>query len=88
MSTQELAEMIQAMRELDRERTYADPEEVMRLQEQVVEGIKQIEFRLRRELADEEDQILLNQSGDVPEGFRSLVEEYYRALSRGTGNNN
>ena len=81
--------MIEAMRALDRDRTYNDPEEVLRLQEAIVEGMKQLEFRLRRELAaDAEDQVLLNQSGDVPEGFESLVEEYYRALSRGRGNGN
>ena len=82
---QELATMIEAMRALDRDRTYDDPEEVLRLQQAVLEGMKQLEFRLRRELADDEDQILLNQDGDVPEGFRELVEEYYRALSRRPG---
>lgn len=85
VATQDLAQMIEAMRALDRDRTYADAEEVLRLQSVIVEGMKQLEFRLRRELGEEEDQILLNQDGDVPEGFRELVEEYYRALSRRPG---
>ena len=80
-------QMIEAMRALDRDRTYDDPEEVLRLQQSVSEGMKQLEFRLRRQLADDEDQLLLDQDGDVPEGFRSLVEEYYRALSRRPGGN-
>ena len=85
-SPQELQEMIEAMRALDREGTYADPEEVARLQRELVETIKQLEFRLRREFAaDDEGEIFLYQSGDVPEEYRALVEEYYRALSRGTG---
>ena len=80
----DLEAMIAAMRALDRDRTYADPEEVMRLQSELVDGMKQLEFRLRRELAtDEDEQLLLHRSGDVPEEYRALVEEYYRALSRG-----
>ena len=85
-SPQELQEMIEAMRALDREGTYADPEEVARLQRELVETIKQLEFRLRREFAvDDEGEIFLYQSGDVPEEYRALVEEYYRTLSRGSG---
>lgn len=82
---QDLARMIDAMRALDRDRTYDDPEEVLRLQQSVLEGMKQLEFQLRRELADEDEQLLLDQNGDVPEEFRALVEEYYRALSRPAG---
>ncbi|MCY4398715.1 MAG: DUF4175 family protein [Gemmatimonadetes bacterium] len=82
----ELQAMIDVMRALDREGTYADPEEVLRLQSELVEGMKQLEFSLRREFAaGEEEQILLHRSGDVPEEYRALVEEYYRALSRSGG---
>lgn len=80
----DLEAMIAAMRALDRDRTYADPEEVMRLRNELVDGMKQLEFRLRREFAaDDEEQLLMHRSGDVPEEYRALVEEYYRALSRG-----
>ncbi len=85
---QDLSRMIEAMRALDRERTYDDPEEVLRLQRAVLEGVKQLEFRLRRDLAEDEEQLLLDQNGDVPEEFRTLVEEYYRALSRRPGGSN
>ena len=82
----ELQAMINAMRALDRERTYADTEEVLRLQSELVDGMKQLEFELRRQFAaDEEDRLFLFRSGDVPEEYRALVEEYYRALSRGRG---
>ena len=82
----ELQAMIDVMRALDREGTYADAEEILRLQSELVEGMKQLEFSLRREFAaGEEEQIFLHQSGDVPEEYRALVEEYYRALSRSGG---
>lgn len=80
----ELEAMIDAMRALDRDRTYSDPQEALRLRSELVEGMKQLEFRLRRELAAAgEEQLLMHRSGDVPEEYRALVEEYYRVLSRG-----
>lgn len=80
----ELEAMIAAMRALDRDRTYSDPEEVMRLRSELFEGMKQLEFRLRREFAAAgEEQLLMHRSGEVPEEYRALVEEYYRVLSRG-----
>ncbi len=78
-----LAEVVQALRALDRERVYEDTAELARLQAQVLEGLKQLEFGMRRELEGEGvDRAFLSGSEDVPTGFRKLVEEYYRALSR------
>ncbi len=80
----DLEAMVAVMRALDRDRTYSDPEEVLRLQRALVEGMKQLEFRLRREFAaGEEEETLPYLSSDVPEEYRALVEEYYRTLSRG-----
>ena len=67
---------------------YDDTAEVLRLQSQILEGMKQVEFRLRRELQGEEgDQVFLSGSDEVPEGYRELVEEYYRSLARGRDGN-
>lgn len=85
---EELAAMIAAMRALDRDRTYDDPAEVLRLRAELLENMKQLEFRLRREMAaGSEEKLLLQRSGDVPEEYRKLVEEYYRTLSRSGGSN-
>ena len=87
-SAEELAGMIAAMRALDRDRTYDDPAEALRLRAELLESMKQLEFRLRREFAaDGEEQLLLQRSGDVPAEYRALVEEYYRALSRSGARN-
>ncbi len=81
----ELGAMIDAMRALDRDGIYANPQEVARLQRELVEGMKRLEFSLQRELGgDREQAILLDPVGDVPDEYRELVEEYYRALSRGS----
>jgi hypothetical protein len=87
LNQQQLGEVIGALRELDRENVYLDLAELNRLQSQIVEGLKQLEFRLRRELeGGGKDRVFVSGSDEVPAGFRRLVEEYYRALSR-TPNN-
>jgi hypothetical protein len=87
LNQQQLGEVIGALRELDRENVYLDLAELNRLQSQIVEGLKQLEFGLRRELEGEgQDRVFVSGSDEVPTGFRRLVEEYYRALSRTPGN--
>jgi len=78
-----LAGILDRLRALDRARTYNDPEEIRRLEDAVIEGLKEFEFILRRQLLGVEDGALtLSGSDDVPEGYRKMVEEYYRDLSR------
>jgi hypothetical protein len=87
LNQQQLSEVIGALRQLDRESVYLDLAELNRLQSQIVEGLKQLEFGLRRELEGEgQDRVFVSGSDEVPTGFRRLVEEYYRALSRSPSN--
>jgi hypothetical protein len=79
----QLEEAIRRMRELQRA-GFDDPDEVARLQSQIVEGLKEFEYALRRRLQGEErERLFLSGSDDVPQEYRKLVEEYYRALSGG-----
>ena len=82
-NVEDLEGVIRALRELDDRRIYADAEEIARLQSFVSENLKRFEYRLRREIdGAEADQLFLAGSDEVPSGFRELIEEYYRALSR------
>jgi hypothetical protein len=75
--------VIRDLEALQRDRTYANPQEVARLLTNVVDGAKQFEYSLRRELQGEDaEQLFLSGSDEVPEGFRKMVEEYYKSLSR------
>ena len=86
LNAQQLNDVIAALRALDRDRVYTDVAEVARLQSQIIEGLKQLEFGLRREADGEDrDRVFLSGSDEVPTGFRRLVEEYYKALSRQPG---
>jgi uncharacterized protein (DUF2461 family) len=71
------------MRQLDDDRVYRDARELERLQTQVAEGLKRFEFGLRRKVEDTAvDQPSLIATEEVPRGFRELVDEYTRSLSR------
>jgi hypothetical protein len=60
----------------------ATPGEIARLRASVVEGFKAYEFALRRELeGGDKERLLLGRSGDVPPGFKQMVEEYYKSLA-------
>ena len=87
LDSRQLDEVVSELRQLERERVYSDLAEVERLQEQIIEGLKQLEFGLRRELEGEDrDRVFVSGSDEVPTGFRKLVDEYYKALSRDPGN--
>ena len=77
----DLAELIQAMRQLDDSRVYQDAEEIARLQTFVIEGLKRFEYQLRREVDGESEELFLAGSDEVPTGFRDLIEEYFRSLA-------
>jgi hypothetical protein len=80
----DLREIERKLRRLERAQTWADPKGVEALLAQTLEDLKMFEYALRRELqgADPE-KLRLSGSDEVPEGWRSLVEEYYRSLARG-----
>ena len=78
----DLDPILRALRELDADRVYKDARELERLQTFVTEGVKRFEYGLRRKAEGSQEQLTLSGSDEVPRGFRELVEEYYRALSR------
>ena len=79
----DLSEIIERMQELDDLRTYQDAEEIARLQTFVLEELKRFEYRLRREISEESEELFLAGNDDMPPEFRELVEEYFRVLSEG-----
>ena len=77
----DLDAIIQRMRELDDLRRYQDPEAIAKLQAFVVEELKRFEYRLRREITEENEELFLAGNEEMPDSFRDLVEEYFRSLS-------
>jgi len=85
-SVEDLQAVMEAMRRLGDESLYGDPRQVSELQSEILDALKRFEFGLRREVEGEgERRGALGASDEVPEGYRNLVEEYYRSLARGGG---
>ena len=83
---EDLQAVLDAMERLEREGIYDNPAQVAGLQEAILDLLKQLEFGLRREVEGGGDRrASLSGSDQVPEGYRELVEEYYKALARGGG---
>ena len=79
----ELSDVVSALERLGSRQAYDDPEELARLQESILRGLKDFEFSLRRGLSAEIERLFLSGSDDVPPEYRRFVEEYYRSLSEG-----
>ena len=78
----ELDELLRALRQLDDDRVYRNASELERLQTFVTEGLKRLEFGLRRRADEDAGSVVLSSGDEVPETFRSMVEQYYRSLSK------
>ena len=82
----EMSQIIEDLRALASTRPYLDLPELAQLERELRENLQRLEFRIRREVeGDGSDRAVLNGSDEVPDGFRALVEEYFRALSRTGG---
>jgi hypothetical protein len=78
--------LIDRLKALEDAREYQNPLDFEKLRLSVVEGAKQFEYALRRKIeGGDKDQLFLSGSDEVPAGYRDLVEEYYRSLSRTGG---
>jgi hypothetical protein len=78
----DLQAVIQAMQRLQGNGIYDDPTQVALLQDEILETLKRLEFGLRRQVEGGSDgPASLAGSGDVPDEYRRLVEEYYRKLA-------
>lgn len=78
-------DIIRGLRRLDDENAYRDPEALRKLEAAVTDNIKRFEYTLRRRLDANANEVFLSGTDEVPEQYRKLVEQYYRALSKGGG---
>ncbi len=82
LDTEELRGVIRGLRRLENDADFGDPRGLRELQDEIIRGLKEYEFVLRRQFGGEEDRaLLLLGSDEVPEEYRDLVEEYYRSLA-------
>lgn len=79
----DLTQLIEQLRALEGARAFNDPEELARLRGAVVQGFREFEFNLRRQVVGvEADRPALGGTESVPAGYRDMVNEYFKSLSR------
>jgi hypothetical protein len=78
----DLDEAMRGLRAGQGEGAYADPRGLEKLQAAALERLKQVDFSLRRKLDSGNESLALSGSDEVPAGFRTAIEEYYRLLAK------
>lgn len=84
--------VLEALGRMGDERLLTDPRALAAIHEEMLGRLMRLEFTLRREVEGEATRSAPTLTGtdEVPDGYRALVEEYYRSLARGatgpTGN--
>lgn len=82
----ELDLLIGRLRALANPARYGDPRSLGALQDDVVQGLKEFEYAVRRMLeGPDRPAVLSGGSAEVPARYRRLVEEYFRTLSEQAG---
>ena len=78
-----LNQLIDQLRQIESTRAFNDPDELSRLRTAVVQGFKEFEFGLRRQVVgDQTDRPALGGNENVPAGYRDMVNEYFKSLSK------
>jgi len=85
VSTRDLNEIISQLRAFDSDRLFSDPKALEQLRSAAIARLKQLDFDLRKKLGNENNQLSLSGSDEVPAAFRRAVEEYYQKLAQQRG---
>ena len=74
--------MIRDLKQFGDERGYENLQGLEKLQAAALERLQQFEFSLRKKAEPSQDALALSGSDEVPAGFRTAIEEYYRQLAK------
>jgi hypothetical protein len=76
-------DLIRSMQQMDAKNFSGNPAELEKMRNELTDQWKELELKLRREMQlGEPEAVRLAGQERVPEKYRTLVEEYYRSLSR------
>jgi len=82
----DLQAVMRKLNQLESAQAWGDPRGLAELAAEALEDLKLFEYALRRELEGKDpEKLRLSGSEEVPDGWRALVEEYYRTLAREGG---
>lgn len=82
---QSVDDIAKALKGMDNDKAVADPRQLQELSAQAVEKLSKLELDLRKRVDTSNDDLTLSGSEEMPTGFKDLVQEYYRTLSKKAG---
>jgi len=82
VNPKDLDDVIRDLKQFGDERGYEDLKGLEKLQAAALERLQQFEFNLRKKAEPSQDALALSGSDEVPAGFRTEIEEYYRQLAK------
>lgn len=83
LETQDLDQILRQMDRFKIREINNDPLALERLKQEIVEGLRQFEFRVWRELeGDRDGEIRLSAEDQIPEEYRESVAEYFKSLAQ------
>lgn len=77
-------EVIKALQALKGDGVNANPSGLQELSAAALDKMKKLEFDLRKRTDTTSDDMFLSGADEAPTKYRPLVDEYFRALSKGT----
>jgi hypothetical protein len=78
----QLNQMLDALGRMDNKGSIGNPRDIAQLKQNVVQGLKDWEFNLRRQLAGGNPALFGSGSEDVSPEYRKMVEQYYKSLAQ------
>jgi hypothetical protein len=82
VNPKDLDDVIRDLKQFGDERGYEDLKGLEKLQAAALERLQQFEFNLRKKAEPNQESLALSGSDEVPAGFRTAIEEYYRQLAK------
>jgi hypothetical protein len=82
VSTRDLNDVINQLRQFDNDKLFNDPKALEQLHAAALTKLKEFDFNLRKKAGADNGQLSLSGSEEVPAGFRQQIEEYYRKLAQ------
>jgi hypothetical protein len=78
-------DILKALRDLGSDQGLRNPKGLQELYTAALDKFKALDFAIRKRLDTSSEQLYLSGSEDVPEAFRTLIQEYYRQLAKKGG---
>jgi len=87
VSTRDLNDVINQLRQFDSDKLFNDPKALEALHAAALNKLKEFDFNLRKKVGADNSQLSLSGSDEVPASYREAIAEYYRKLAQRSGTN-